>query len=63
MGNEDNGNGLVGAGAILMALLRRRRTGESVYLEHPQLNATLLMALHLMRRDRRLGDGHDRFGP
>jgi len=50
VGNEDNGNGLLGATAILMALYRRKRTGEGQYLEHPQLNATLLMASHLMRR-------------
>jgi crotonobetainyl-CoA:carnitine CoA-transferase CaiB-like acyl-CoA transferase len=50
IGNEDNGNGLLGATAILMALFHRKRTGEGQYLEHPQLNATLLMAMHLMRR-------------
>ncbi len=49
VGNEDNGNGLLGAAAILMALYHRRRTGEGQYLEHPQLNATLAMGLHLMR--------------
>jgi crotonobetainyl-CoA:carnitine CoA-transferase CaiB-like acyl-CoA transferase len=66
--NEDNGNGLVGAGAILMALYHRSRTGSGQYVEHPQLNATLLMALHLMRRpDGTLigsaGLDHDRLGP
>jgi crotonobetainyl-CoA:carnitine CoA-transferase CaiB-like acyl-CoA transferase len=50
VGNEDNGNGLLGATAILMALYRRTQTGEGQYLEHPQLNATLLMAMHLLRR-------------
>jgi crotonobetainyl-CoA:carnitine CoA-transferase CaiB-like acyl-CoA transferase len=50
VGNEDNGNGLLGATAILMALYRRMRTGEGQYLEHPQLNATLMMAMHLLRR-------------
>ena len=73
VGNEDNGNGLLGATAILMALYHRKRTGEGQYLEHPQLNATLLMAMHLMRRadgsvagsvgldhDRRGGDPLDR---
>ena len=48
VGNEDNGNGLLGAAAILMALYHRRRSGQGQYLEHPQLNATLLMAMHLM---------------
>jgi crotonobetainyl-CoA:carnitine CoA-transferase CaiB-like acyl-CoA transferase len=51
LGNEDNGNGLVGAGAVLMALYHRKRTGKGQYLEHPQVNATLLMGLHLMRSD------------
>jgi crotonobetainyl-CoA:carnitine CoA-transferase CaiB-like acyl-CoA transferase len=50
VGNEDNGNGLVGAAAILMALYHRKRTGQGQYLENPQLNATLLMGMHLMRR-------------
>jgi crotonobetainyl-CoA:carnitine CoA-transferase CaiB-like acyl-CoA transferase len=49
VGNEDNGNGLLGAAMILMALYNRKRTGRGQYVEHPQLNATLLMALHLMR--------------
>src|SRR6185503_4412324 len=48
-GNEDNGNGLLGAAAILFALYHRARTGKGQYLEHPQLNATMLMGLHLMR--------------
>jgi len=48
VGNEDNGNGLLGAAAILMALYHRKRTGRGQYVEHPQLNATLLMAMHLM---------------
>ena len=48
-GNEDNGNGLLGAAAILFALDHRAQTGKGQYLEHPQLNATMLMGLHLMR--------------
>ena len=48
-GNEDNGNGLLGAAAILFALYHRAQTGKGQYLEHPQLNATMLMGLHLMR--------------
>jgi crotonobetainyl-CoA:carnitine CoA-transferase CaiB-like acyl-CoA transferase len=49
VGNEDSGNGLLGAAVVLMALYSRKRTGRGQYVEHPQLNATLLMALHLMR--------------
>jgi len=49
VGNEDNGNGLLGAAVILMALYHRKRSGKGQYVEHPQLNATLLMAMHLMR--------------
>ncbi len=50
LGNEDNGNGLLGAGGILMALYHRKRTGKGQYLENPQINATLLMAFHIMCR-------------
>jgi crotonobetainyl-CoA:carnitine CoA-transferase CaiB-like acyl-CoA transferase len=49
VGNEDNGNGLVGAAAILMALYHRARTGEGQYLDNPQVSATLLMGMHMMR--------------
>lgn len=49
-GNEDPGNGLVGAMAILMALYHRRRTGEGQLVEHPQLNATMAHLSHIIRR-------------
>ena len=49
-GNEDPGNGLLGAKGILMALLHRRRTGRGQYLEHPQINATMTHLAHVVRR-------------
>jgi MYXO-CTERM domain-containing protein len=49
-GNEDPGNGLLGAAAVLMALLHRRRTGEGQYVENPQLNATMAHMAHAVRR-------------
>jgi crotonobetainyl-CoA:carnitine CoA-transferase CaiB-like acyl-CoA transferase len=48
-GNEDPGNGLVGAVAALMALLQRHRTGRGDYIENPQLNATLGHVAHIVR--------------
>jgi crotonobetainyl-CoA:carnitine CoA-transferase CaiB-like acyl-CoA transferase len=48
-GNEDPGNGLLGAAAILMALLQRRRTGVGQLVENPQLNATLAHMAHAVR--------------
>jgi crotonobetainyl-CoA:carnitine CoA-transferase CaiB-like acyl-CoA transferase len=50
VGNEDPGNGLVGAVGMLMALLHRRRTGAGQYFEHPQLNATMTHVAHIVRR-------------
>jgi crotonobetainyl-CoA:carnitine CoA-transferase CaiB-like acyl-CoA transferase len=49
-GNEDPGNGLLGAVAILMALLHRQRTGRGQYVENPQLNATMAHMAHAVRR-------------
>jgi crotonobetainyl-CoA:carnitine CoA-transferase CaiB-like acyl-CoA transferase len=50
LGNADPGNGLIGAIAMLMALLHRRRTGEGTYFENPQLNATMTHMSHIVRR-------------
>ena len=50
-GNEDPGNGLLGAFAMLAGLLHRRITGEGQYLEHPQLNAALMHMAHVVRRE------------
>jgi MYXO-CTERM domain-containing protein len=48
-GNEDPGNGLLGAVALLVALLHRRRTGEALSCENPQLNAAMGMMAHVVR--------------
>jgi crotonobetainyl-CoA:carnitine CoA-transferase CaiB-like acyl-CoA transferase len=50
LGNEDPGNGLTGAVAILIALLHQTRGGAGCYVENPQLNATMSHAAHIVRR-------------
>lgn len=50
LGNADPGNGLVGAIAMLMSLLHRQRTGEGLYFENPQLNATMTHMAHVVRK-------------
>jgi crotonobetainyl-CoA:carnitine CoA-transferase CaiB-like acyl-CoA transferase len=52
-GNEDPGNGMLGAVAVLMGLLVRQRTGSGTYIENPQLNATMAHMAHAVRT----GDG------
>ena len=58
-GNEDPGNGLLGAIAVLIALIHRRTTGAAVSCENPQVNAAMSMMAHVVRsadtrrRDRR----------
>lgn len=47
--NEDPGNGLLGAVAILLALLHRDRTGAGQAVENPQLNATMGHMAHVVR--------------
>ena len=51
LGNEDPGNGLVGAAGMLMALLHRARAGAGQLVEHPQLNATMAHVAHIVRRE------------
>ena len=48
--NEDPGNGMLGAIAILLALLHRDRTGVGQSVENPQLNATMGHLAHIVRR-------------
>jgi crotonobetainyl-CoA:carnitine CoA-transferase CaiB-like acyl-CoA transferase len=50
-GNEDTGNGYLGAFAMLCSLLHRRRDGEGQHIMNPQLNAALLHTAHMVRRD------------
>jgi crotonobetainyl-CoA:carnitine CoA-transferase CaiB-like acyl-CoA transferase len=47
--NEDPGNGLLGAIAILLALWHRDRTGHGQGVENPQLNATMTHLAHIVR--------------
>ena len=49
VGNEDPGNGLLGAVAVLMALLVRQSSGTGMYVENPQLNATMAHMAHVVR--------------
>jgi crotonobetainyl-CoA:carnitine CoA-transferase CaiB-like acyl-CoA transferase len=48
--NEDPGNGLLGAIAILLALVHRDRTGIGQAIENPQLNATMGHMAHVVRK-------------
>jgi crotonobetainyl-CoA:carnitine CoA-transferase CaiB-like acyl-CoA transferase len=48
-GNEDPGNGMLGAIAILLALLHRDRAGVGQSVENPQLNATMGHLAHIVR--------------
>jgi crotonobetainyl-CoA:carnitine CoA-transferase CaiB-like acyl-CoA transferase len=48
--NEDPGNGMLGAACILMGLLERRHGGDGLYIENPQLNATMFHLAHIVRR-------------
>jgi crotonobetainyl-CoA:carnitine CoA-transferase CaiB-like acyl-CoA transferase len=50
LGNADPGNGLIGAIAMVLGLLHRQRTGEPVYFENPQLNATMTHVAHIVRQ-------------
>ena len=56
-GNEDPGNGLLGAIAILIALLHRRRTGHALSCENPQVNAAMAMMAHAVRTVTAAGAG------
>ncbi len=47
--NEDPGNGMLGAVAIMLALLHRDRTGFGQSVENPQLNATMGHLAHIVR--------------
>ncbi|MCH2174031.1 CoA transferase [Myxococcota bacterium] len=49
LGNEDPGNGLMGAVGILMALLNHQRSGDGLLVENPQLNAAMYHMAHVVR--------------
>lgn len=49
--NEDSGAGMLGAVAILMALLHRKRSGSGQFVELPQLNSTMTDVAHIIRRE------------
>ncbi|MGE0881106.1 MAG: CaiB/BaiF CoA transferase family protein [Acidimicrobiia bacterium] len=50
VGNEDPGNGLVGAVAMVIGLLRKRQGHGGTFVENPQLNATMTHLAHIVRR-------------
>ena len=62
-GNEDPGNGLLGAVATLIALLHRQKTGRGQLVENPQLNATLAHMAHAVRRPDGTVIGANRLDP
>ena len=51
IGNEDSGNGLLGALAMLMALFHREKSGVGQLVLNPQLNAAMAHMAHVVRRD------------
>jgi crotonobetainyl-CoA:carnitine CoA-transferase CaiB-like acyl-CoA transferase len=50
VGNEDPGNGLLGAIGMLMALVDRQRHGGGQLVENPQLNASMALMAHVVRQ-------------
>ncbi|MET0324841.1 MAG: CoA transferase, partial [Ilumatobacteraceae bacterium] len=52
-GNEDYYNGLVGASALLLALIHRQRTGTSQMVESPQLHSSIVTTSEYFKRDGR----------
>ncbi|MEB3070644.1 CaiB/BaiF CoA transferase family protein [[Mycobacterium] vasticus] len=63
VGNEDPGNGLAGAVGILTALLHQTRSATGIYVENPQLNATMSHAAHIVRRPDGTMLGAERLDP
>jgi crotonobetainyl-CoA:carnitine CoA-transferase CaiB-like acyl-CoA transferase len=50
VGNEDPGEGLLGAFGMLLALVHRQRTGQGQHVETPQLHAAMAHLAHIVRR-------------
>jgi crotonobetainyl-CoA:carnitine CoA-transferase CaiB-like acyl-CoA transferase len=63
VGNEDPGNGLLGAVGMLMALVERQRSGAGQYVVNPQLNATMTHMAHVVRTADRTVLGGERLDP
>jgi crotonobetainyl-CoA:carnitine CoA-transferase CaiB-like acyl-CoA transferase len=63
LGNEDPGNGLVGAIGALMAVLHRTRSGKGQLVENPQLNAAMTHMSHIVRRTDGTVLGAERLDP
>jgi crotonobetainyl-CoA:carnitine CoA-transferase CaiB-like acyl-CoA transferase len=51
VGNMDQGNGLLAAAGMLMALYHRDRTGQGQYVECPQLGVAILSTLEVVMRE------------
>jgi crotonobetainyl-CoA:carnitine CoA-transferase CaiB-like acyl-CoA transferase len=49
LGNEDPGNGLLGAIGVLLALLDRNQHGSGHFVVNPQLNAAMCHVAHIVR--------------
>jgi crotonobetainyl-CoA:carnitine CoA-transferase CaiB-like acyl-CoA transferase len=63
LGNADPGNALIGANAMLMGLLHRDRTGDGLYFENVQLNATMTHGAHIVRAEDGTVLGAERLDP
>ena len=63
VGNEDPGNGMLGAVGILMALFHRHRTSLGQLVESPQLNAAMVDMAHIVRTSDGVVLGADRLDP
>lgn len=50
LGNEDPGNGLLGAVGVLLGLVHRQRGGEGAFIENSQLDATMGHMAHVVRQ-------------
>jgi crotonobetainyl-CoA:carnitine CoA-transferase CaiB-like acyl-CoA transferase len=48
--NEDSGGGLIGAMAVLMGLLHRRRAGTGQFIEAPHFHCAMSDIAHIVRR-------------
>jgi crotonobetainyl-CoA:carnitine CoA-transferase CaiB-like acyl-CoA transferase len=63
VGNEDPGNGLLGAVGMLMALVERQRSGAGQYVVNPQLNATMTHMAQVVRTSDKTVLGGEQLDP